>query len=263
MLIIDETKSVAIGKAGRSGDIERASPDFLHLANILAQCLRRVGRIDVRLSAMQEIIGISPVESLLQVGLKVISHPPQRCPAVVIPALLDDAVQPLRVGRHHVFDILHILQSAFYLERTDARIGHFFQVINLTQVFQRQQMALMFYLTPLRVNQIELHPTELCACTAVGTALKTILRGIAHTRVTHAQRTVHEAFQLHVRHGLVDGFDFGKRQFARQYNALEAQTMQPSHLFGRPIVGLRTGMEGRQGLHVLGQQVEYGHVLHQ
>ena len=75
MLIIDETKSVAIGKAGRSGDIERASPDFLHLANILAQCLRCVGRIDVRLSAMQKIIGISPVERLLQIGLKVISHP--------------------------------------------------------------------------------------------------------------------------------------------------------------------------------------------
>ena len=121
----------------------------------------------------------------------------------------------------------------------------------------------MFYLTPLRVNQIEFHPTELCACTTVGTALKTILRGIAHPRVTHAQRTVHEAFQLHVRHGLVDGFYLGKRQFARQYNALEAQTMQPSHLLGRPIVGLRTGMEGRQRLHVLGQQVEYGHVLHQ
>ena len=63
----------------------------------------------------------------------------------------------------------------------------------------------MFNLLIIRIYEIELHAAELSTLATIRRTGKAFLGCIAHTRIAHAKRTVHECFQLHIRHLLVDG----------------------------------------------------------
>ena len=76
MTVVNEAESVAIGKGGRTSQIEAVTAQFFHLSNKLSESFRRVGREDARLSPFKEVSGIAAVESLVQIRLKGCPHFP-------------------------------------------------------------------------------------------------------------------------------------------------------------------------------------------
>ena len=71
--VIHEAQSITISKGLRACHNDRAAliaPHLLYLSNHLSDGLRCVQRCYVIMSSMQEVIGISSVESLLQVWSK-------------------------------------------------------------------------------------------------------------------------------------------------------------------------------------------------
>ena len=98
--------------------------------------------------------------------------------------------------------------------------------------------------TPVGINQVERHAAELRTLATVGRPPEAILRGIALSAIADAEGTVDEDLQLYIRHGLVDGANLVDRQFAGKHDPPESQLLQPAHLLGRAVVGLRRSVEG-------------------
>ena len=163
--------------------------------------------------------------------------------AVLVGVAADDGIQALAVGGHDISDVRLILQSALNLQRRGTSFYQLFQVVYLAEVFQRQQVALVFPFTALAVNQIELHAAELCTLAAIGRTAEAILRGIAQSAIADAQGTMHKNLQLDIGHGLMDGGNLWNRQFAGQHHTPETQRAQPAHLRRRAIVGLGGSMK--------------------
>ena len=258
-LVIDEAQPVAIGKRRRARHIERVAAQLLDLAHILAHGLRRVGRKDVRLPAVQEVGGEATVESLVQPGRKRIADAASRSTAVAVCMGGDKRIELLTVGGNDVLDIRHILQPALNLERRGTGLYQFTEVSALVQVFQRQQVALVLQLAAVGIKQVELHAAELRTRTTVGRTAKAVLRGIAQAAIADTQGTMDKNLQRHVGHlgmnvcNLVDG------QFTRQHRTAKTLVAKPPHLVGCPVVGLRRGMKGYrrqvqlQDTHILNQ----------
>ena len=166
--VIDEAQAVAIGKARHRCHIETVATQLLHLSHILADGLRCVEGGDVHLSATQEIMGKTTVESLLQVGLEGIAGSAQRRTLILARALPADVVEALAVGRHHILHVVDILQPAFDLERAGSGISQGLQVVYLAHILEGQQMTLMLYLLSVGIEKVELHAAELGTLAPVG-----------------------------------------------------------------------------------------------
>ena len=64
LVLVEETKSVAIGKGSSSRHIERVSTYLLYLPHILAHGLRGIDRGNILSDARNKIVGKTPIESL-------------------------------------------------------------------------------------------------------------------------------------------------------------------------------------------------------
>ena len=151
----------------------------------------------------------------------------------------NDGVEALTVGCHDVLDIGDILEAPLNLERHGTRLDEFLEVGRLVQILQRQQMALVFQLTTIGIEEVELHAADLCTGTTIGRTAKAILRGIAQAAIADTEGTMNEDFQLYVRYFAVDGGNLFNRKLTRQDNTTETQRAQPAHLLGSAVVGLR------------------------
>ncbi len=209
MVVVDETETVAIHKAGSGSHIERnVAPHLLHLAHIFSNSLGRVEGDDVGLAAIEEIIGVATVECLLEVGGEMVLRTSHRRPTIFVWIFCHDFIQFLTVGRNHILHIVDILEPSLYLERGGSRIGQFQQMVYLAEILEREEMALVLYLTVIGIHKVELHAAELGTFTTVGRTPKAFLRGIAHPRIADTEGTMHKHFQLYVTNLLMDGPDF-------------------------------------------------------
>ena len=116
----------------------------------------------------------------------------------------DIVVEQLAIGCGDVLHIGHILQAAFNLKRHSSRLNEFAQVFALVHILERQEITLMVKYLAIGIEQVELHAAELGTGSAIGAATKAMLRGIAESAVTDAQRSVDKDFQFCVGHLAMD-----------------------------------------------------------
>ena len=248
-----KTHSVPIRKRRRTCHRQRIAPNLLHFAHVFAESLRRVERNDVRLPtlqnalfvacAMQEIVRETSVERFFQVGREKVVHAPARSPLEIVGTLPTKRVEPLTIGRHDIFHITDILQPTLNLERNSTDIGQCLQIVDSAEVFQRQKMPLIPDFTPVGIDKVVFHPTHLRTLATIRRATETMLRQIALTAVTHAQRAVYENFQFDIGHLRMNLANLLQRQFPRQHDPTETLRPQPCHFFRRAVVGLRACVE--------------------
>ncbi len=100
----------------------------------------------------------------------------------------------------------------------------------------------MLYRAAVGIDKVELQSAELRTGTAVGAPSEAVLRGIAHARIAHAERTVHKHLEFHVGHVAVDGGNLLQTQLAGEHHAPETPVAQPSHFRRRAVVGLGGSM---------------------
>ena len=120
-ILIQKTQSIAVmqGFIGQQLHLDRVTP--FHLTDVLAHRLGGERRSDVRLAAIDEIIGEASVEGLFGIHLEIIGAMPQRG-LHKFRASFKDGIQLLAIISRHVFHIIGILQAPFYLEACDAGI---------------------------------------------------------------------------------------------------------------------------------------------
>ena len=194
---------------------------------------------------MQEIGGEAAVEGLFQVRLEGVGTTAPGGSLIPLGMAGNNLVEPLTIGCRDVLHIVGILQAAFNLERNGTGLHQLFQVVNQAKVFQRQQVTALLYHLAVAVSQVEGQAAELGTSAAVGTTAEAILRGIALSAITDAERAMHEDFELDIGHLPVNLADFIDREFSGQHHATESQRAQPRHFFGSAVVGLGGGMEGK------------------
>ena len=130
-------------------------------------------------------------------------------------------------------------------------------------------MALMLDFLAIGIHQVELEAAELGTFPTVGRTTETILRCIANTRITNAKGTVHEDFEFHIRHSLMDFSDFLDGKFTSQHSSMETQRLKPLHLLGSSRITLGAGMQSLNPLvirrlrAVAFQGIEHAHILKQ
>ena len=147
-------------------------------------------------------------------------------------------VEALRISRNDILHIVGILQPAFDLKRRGTGIGELLQGVDLTQVFHRQQVTVADDRPAVGIDEVVLHAAHLRARPPVGRTAEEMLRGIALSRITHAEGAMDKDLELHVGHSLVDRPDLLERQFARQHGPCEAEAAEPSDLLRRAVVHL-------------------------
>ena len=161
--------------------------------------------------------------------------------------------------RGHVFDVTHILVTAFNLEAANTGIDQRTQVRALVVVFHRQQMFVVCDHAALAVLQRVGQAAFLRARAAIGAATGVRLADVAVAGEGHAQRTMNKKFERHV--GIHCGThlrDLLQREFARQHQLREARFTQELRLRHGANVALRRRMQ-RNRRNV---QLQNTHVLH-
>ena len=108
-----------------------------------------------------------------------------------------DFVDGLAIICGDVPDIIYILQTAFYLERTHTGVNEFPDKVAPVHILERQEVAVLDEGLMTGILQVKGHAAELGTPPPVGTTPETILGGIATTAVADAQRTMDKHFQLH------------------------------------------------------------------
>ena len=208
---------------------------------------------------MQEIGGKAAIERLAKIGGQRAGYSPAGGTTVLVGMTPYERIEALAIGRHHVLDVAHILQPAFYLERGGTCSNQFFQMVRQVQVLQRQQVTLVLQLTAVGIDEVELHAAELGTLATVGRATETVLGNIAQATVADTQGSVDKDLQLDVGNLLVNLGYLPGRQFTSQHDTAKTAVAQPAHLLGRAVVRLCRGMENYGGQ----RQPEYAHVLNQ
>ena len=222
-LVVDEAQAVAIAEGFSPSHVERVTAQFLDLAHKLTHGFGRVGREDVGLTAMQEVGGEATVERLLQIGREGISAMAARGPAILGWMLGNNSVQTLAVSSHYVLDIGCVLEPSLNLKGGGTGLNEFLQMGTLVQVFQRQQVALVFQLTAVGIQQVKPHAAHLGTGTTVGRASEAMLGGVTQTAITDAECTVDKNLQFNIGHLAMDGGNLVGRQLARQHYTAEPQ----------------------------------------
>ena len=165
-------------------------------------------------------------------------------------------IQGFRIGPDHIADIRFVFQPALYLEGADAGLGQFLQPVDEPVVFQGQQGLVAYQHLPRGILQVVQAAAGLGAGSPVGAPAGEVLRQIALSAVTHAQRSVNEDFDLRM-DGLADGADLRQGKFPLQHQPAKAQAFQAPGLVGRP-----DGALGRGVHHQFITHREHGGVLH-
>ena len=214
-------------------------------------------RENIRCTSVQEIIGKSPTETLVQLRTESQTDGTGRSPHVFFPAL-QDGIQLLTVIGGHVLHVGHVLQASLNLQRRGARIQQGLQVVALVHVFQRQQVLAAGNRFPVRIHHVEAQAAELRTLSAVGTAAETCLTHVALSAVAHAQGAVYEYLQRRIRTGGMNLCNLVQRQLTGQYHLTETGLGQEFHFLRRAVVHLCTGMQRNRG------QIQTGdsHVLY-
>ena len=120
-LFVQVADSVAVVERFDAGHRQVSAPLLLHRAHLLAQRFGRVGRENIRVAALQEVVGEPTAEALLQLRLEGIAAAARRGTAVFRPTAVD-GIQPLAVGCGDILHIRDLLQASFNLQRRDACI---------------------------------------------------------------------------------------------------------------------------------------------
>ena len=130
-------------------------------------------------------------------------------------------------------------------------------------------MACLAYCVSATVFQVESQTAELSTLATVGATTETMVRGIACSRITYTQSSMHKHLKLGIRHSLVYLLYLVYRQLACQYHTAKPYACKPSCLVCRAIVCLSTCMQLRhsRSLHFgLGcyffHHFHHSHVLH-
>lgn len=105
----------------------------------------------------------------------------------------------------------------------------------MAHVFHRQEVAVFYHHPAVGIHEVIAHPAHLGTLATVCRATEKALRGIALTRIAHAERAMHEDLELHFGHGLVDGLYLIYRQLPGQHRARETEVAKPRHLFRRAV----------------------------
>ena len=202
----------------------------------------------------------------MQIGSKGKGNPAQRSTAVGAVGCGNNLVQLLAVGSYHILHICLILETPLYLERSDACRRHLRKMVDAAHITKGKPIAGTVHTLAIGIGEVEPQPTELRALAAVGTAAKTILGGVAHPRVTHAERAVDKSLQLDIRHLAVDVVHLADREFTGKNHPREPYAAQPCHPLRRAVVGLGTGMKRHpppRFLLALRNHPHKSHVLHE
>ena len=228
--LVEETKTIAIGKRHVAIHHKTVRIDFLHTSHGFAQCLRSVEREYIGIPSVQEIVCEPTVERLAHIGLKFQFHRSFRCTSVFLRVLGNECIECQRIGCRHILHVSSVFQSSLNLERRSTRLSQILQGIDLAQVLQRKQMLLLDKDIPLVIFQVEFHSAHLRTFASVGTASEDGFRRVTLPTQAHTQRTMHEHLQLRLWVLLMNLPDFLQTQFASQHHLLKALFTQKANL---------------------------------
>ena len=239
-----KAEAIAVGETGGTGYGEGTATDFFDCSYKFAYGLGGVRRKDIRLTAMQEMRGIAPVEGLAEVGLEGIGAAPQGSSLVAVRMTADDVVESFAVGCRHVLHVGDVLQATFNLERRGPRINQLLQVVAEVQILERQEVTVVLQDTALGIQQVERHAADLGTGTTIGRTSEAILGDVTLAGIADAEGAVNEDLQRHVGHLAMDGGNLVNRQLTRQDHTTETQLLQLAHLLSGTVIGLRGGVQG-------------------
>ena len=160
---------------------------------------------------------------------------------------LHDAVQELAVVGGGVFDVVHVLQTAFDFEGGDAGVDHGAEMVGGGEVAEREEVLVFAQEVAVGVVEVVGGAAGLRTAAAVAAAVVEVLAEVALAAVADAEGPLDKGFQLdggvaaYVLHLLEGGL-------AGQDDAAEADTLQKLDARQVGVVGLGAGMEldGRQ-----------------
>ena len=186
MLGVKVAETITIGKGGSTSHDETVTAQVLHLAYILSQGLRRIGRKDIGLATCGKIGRIAAVEGLAEIGLEMVIHTSAAAAAVLSWMAGDDLIETLTIGRHHILHITCVLQTTLYLQGAHTRSHQFLQMVYLAKVFEREQVLVVDDGGSIVILEVEGETAKLGTGAAVGRPLEAILRGVAQSAITDA-----------------------------------------------------------------------------
>ena len=140
-LLIQEADTVSVVERLYACHREIAPALFLQSAHLLSQRFGRIERSDLPSPSLQEIMGETAAETLVQLWLEIDTAGARRSTGIFL-ATGKNGIELPTVSRRHILHIGHILQAAFYLQRSGSGIQQFFQHLALVEVLQRKQMLI-------------------------------------------------------------------------------------------------------------------------
>ena len=176
---------------------------LLHRSHLLTQGFRRIERGYLPFAALQEVVGKTAAEALVQLRNEIEAATARRS-AYILSTTGKYGIQLLAVGSCDILHIGNILQPPFYLQRRSSGIQQVFQNFTLIQVFQRKQVLVTYDCFSVSIYQAKRKAAELCALPPIGTSAETRLTDVALATVTHTKRTMHKDLQRRLRTSLVD-----------------------------------------------------------
>ena len=183
VLGVKVAETITIGKGGSTSHDETVTAQVLHLANILSQGLRRIGRKDIGLAPRGKIGRIATVKGLAEIGLEMVIHAPAAAAAVLSGMAGDET---LTIGRHHILHIICVLQTSLYLQGAHPRPHQFLQMVYLAKVLEREQVLVVDDGGSMVILEVEGETAKLSTGAAVGRPLEAILRGVAQSAIADA-----------------------------------------------------------------------------
>ena len=140
-LLIKKTDTVSVVERLYACHREISPALFLQSAHLLSQRFGRIERSDLPSPSLQEIMGETAAETLVQLWLEIETAGARRSTGIFL-ATGKNGIELPTVSRRHILHIGHILQAAFYLQRSGSGIQQFFQHLALVEVLQRKQMLI-------------------------------------------------------------------------------------------------------------------------
>ena len=139
-----------------------------------------------------------------------------------IRATADDFIQLLTIIGRHILHVVGVFQPAFDLKARDARVDEFLQMRAVVEVFQTQQMTVLYQDLAILVEQVPRQATGLGTGATVGAAVADILAQIALSAMADTEGAVHEKLQWHG--GLLTNLtDLLQAQLTAQDNLFETK----------------------------------------
>ena len=142
-------------------------------------------------------MGETTAETLVQLRQEIEMASSRRSTDIFL-ATGKDGIELPAVSRRHILHVCHILQTAFYLQRSGSGIQQLFQHLALVEVFQRKQMFVTHNRLAIGIYQTERQATKLRTLSPVGAPFETSLADIALTAIADTKSPVHKNLERHV-----------------------------------------------------------------